>query len=102
MEHFLPLAVASMVISLISIILLDYFGPTSSASEQESLSATSTDAFESTEEHQVIPEETNKEIVLEQDYPIHSNKPIQSSNDNPSIIQCYLLDKYASLQYTIL
>jgi hypothetical protein len=28
MEHFLPLAIASMVISLISIILLDYFGPT--------------------------------------------------------------------------
>ena len=101
MEHFLPLAVASMVISLISIILLDYFGPTSSTSEQESLSASSTDAYESTEEHQVIPEETNKEIVLEQDLPIHSNKPVQSSNDNPSIIQFYLLDKHASLQYTV-
>ena len=95
MEHFLPLAVASMVISLISIILLDYFGPKPSPSEQDSLAATTSDAFESTEEHQVIPEDTNKEIALEQEHPISSNNSVQPSNDNPSIIQFYILNKLA-------
>jgi len=95
MEHFLPLAIASLVISLISIILLDYFGPTSSTSEQDSLAANTSDAYESTEEHQVIPEDTNKEIALEQEHPIRSNNSVQPSNDNPSIIQFYILNKLA-------
>ena len=100
MEHFLPLAVASMVISLISIILLDYFGPKSSTPEQESLSSTTSDTYESTEEHQVIPEDTIKEIVLEQESPIRSNNFTQSPNDNPPVIQFYLLNKLMNFQYS--
>lgn len=100
MEHFLPLAIASLVISLISIILLDYFGPTTSAaSEQDALSAT--DAFENTEDHQVISEETNKEIALEQDLPIRSNEFIQSFKNKKLVVRYKLLNKYLTLQRAI-
>ena len=77
MEHFLPLAIASLVISLISIILLDYFGPTSSSiSDKDALSSTTNDTFENTEEYaeKHLSEELNKEIIVEQDKPFSSNE----------------------------
>ena len=88
MEHFLPLAIASLVISLISIILLDYFGPTSSStSDKDALSSTPNDAFENIEEYtkeyteKRLSEELNKEITVEQ------NKPFSSNETNQQLIK---------------
>ncbi len=78
MEHFLPLAVASMVLSLISIMLLDYFGPTTSISENDSLSPLPTDSFEQSEDQvdKVSTEELDVDVLLDQQQSPTSNLPI--------------------------
>ena len=78
MEHFLPLAVASMVLSLISIMLLDYFGPTTSISESETLSTSPSESFEQSEDQvdKVSTEELEDDVLLEQQQSPTSNLPI--------------------------
>ena len=82
MEHFLPLAVASMVLSLISIMLLDHFGPTTSTSENDSLSPLPTDSFEQSEDQidKVSTEESDADALLEQQLPPTSNLPISEES----------------------
>jgi len=86
MEHFLPLAIASMVISLISIILLDHFGPsTSTKTENTTLS----DTENSVEEQGLIADnvdaETNMEITAGQSKPIKTAESIDNKSKNPSV-----------------
>ena len=78
MEHFLPLAVASMVLSLISIMLLDHFGPTTSTSDNDSISTLPSDSFEQSEDQvdKVSTEELDADVLLEQQQSPTSNLPI--------------------------
>ena len=78
MEHFLPLAVASMVLSLISIMLLDHFGPTNSTSENDALSPLPTDSFGQSEDQieKVSTEELDSDVLLEQQPQPNANLPI--------------------------
>jgi len=68
MEHFLPLAVAS--------------GPTTSTSENDSLSPLPTDSFEQSEDQidKVSTEESDADALLEQQLPPTSNLPISEES----------------------
>ena len=78
MEHFLPLAIASMVLSLISIMLLDHFGPTTSTPENDSINTLPSDSFEQSDEQldKVSTEELDTGVMLEQQQSPTSNPPL--------------------------
>ena len=76
MEHFLPLAIASLAISLISIFLLDYFGPTTTQQTESDQASDSKDFKEdrSLAVDKVIDEERNMEMTADLLFPIWSAK----------------------------
>ncbi len=102
MEHFLPLAVASMVLSLISIMLLDYFGPTTSIPENDALSPLPTDSFEQSEDQidKVSTEELEEDVLQEQQSPT-ANLPIpeQSTEIKPFVRLKNIIKIGMSLNY---
>ncbi len=102
MEHFLPLAVASMVLSLISIMLLDYFGPTTSIPENDALSTLPADSFEQSEEQidKVSTEELEADVLQDQQSPT-SNLPIpeQSTDIKPFVRLKNIIKVGMSLTY---
>lgn len=63
MEHFLPLAIASLAISLTSIFLLDYFGPTTNKKQENEGTSESNDFKE--DRSLIIEEEKNMEMTAD-------------------------------------
>ena len=90
MEHFLPLAITSMVISLISIILLDYFGPStiSNPDKNQISDASKSNEVSGVAEDKLPLEETNMEITAELSIPINS---VASKKDISQIDKMFIL-----------
>ncbi len=90
MEHFLPLAITSMVISLISIILLDYFGPTTVTNpDKNQISNTQkSNEVSGVAEDNIPLEETNMENTTELPNPINS---VDSNKDINEFDKLFIL-----------